>query len=159
MYYLIHAIVTEEDYAIDYTLFNIIQDGTKEDCYKWIEEYNNKVDQFLKENAKEIEEANVDNLYKKYEKYILKGFTSKTIDHSKAPKEVSDAFYEELQGYSNRVEVLTKKAKKANLIESIQNDWELFKLFKFDTSKEIRDSYIDEIDIKDLPKCLCSYAE
>lgn len=159
MKYLLNCNLYVDSYSIDYTLVGIFD--TKEDAYKYMEDYNNKVVSFNKDNSSLIQDTMYDPInepqFKDYVIEIAKDL--KCWDYEKLEcednKEVKAKIDILNMKKKEKMKLLDKKIYEEGLMLYESTDYEGPEFFKFDLNK--KDNYIDEFDGK--PTCLCSYRE
>lgn len=151
MKYLLHCDLSDHNYSVDYTLIGIFD--SKEECIRYMKEYNKKVEEFNERSADLIakaayEPAN-DPKYKTFT-YMMEEPNFDPNKLAKAPeveKEVNE-LYARQEEYRNQLAELKYEA------DVLQEDGSE-EMFKFDLDN-IED-YIDVFDGK--PLCLTSYSE
>lgn len=155
--YLLNCSSLKDDYSVDYTLVGIFD--TKEAAYKYMEDYNKRVEVFNKDNFSLIQEIMYDPVedvqFKDYVIEIAEGLKNWDYDKLEANKDIEAKIDDLNNRRDKKMQVLNNKIVEEGIIRYESSYEDSLKLFKFDLSR--KDTYIDEFDGK--PKCLCSYSE
>lgn len=155
--YLLNCDLEDYSYSIDYTLVGIFD--TKEETYKYMEDYNKKVDEFNKNNLSLVQEAMYDPINDvQFKDYVIKiGEDLKNWDYEKLEdnKGVETKIDALSMKRDKKFKLLREKVEEAGIMLYENMDYEGVKFFKFNLNQ--KDTYIDEFDGK--PMCLCSYSE
>lgn len=157
MKYLLNCSLSNQDYSVDYTLVGVFD--SKEDAYRYMEDYNKRVAAFSKDNQSLIQEAKHDPVndaqFKEYVIEIGDGLKNWNWDKIEADRDIGAKIDDLNNKRDEKIRLLDKKIEEAGLMAYESIDYDDLKLFEFNLRQ--KDSYIDEFDGK--PKCLCSYSE